>query len=63
MAKKTNNRDKKIADATLAMSAGLALLIFSAQFLDIPKNLWIAVLLLIVGICAGIWANRQWRRL
>jgi len=63
MSNETNKRDKKIADAALAMGAGLAAIIFAAQFLNIPKNPWIAALLLIVGIGATIWASRKWRKL
>lgn len=63
MSDKTNNHGKKIADATIAVSGGLVAIIFSAQFLNIPKNPWIAALFLVVGIGAIVWAQYQWRKL
>lgn len=63
MSKERNDQAKKIADVQIAFGAGLAAMIFSAQFLPITPSWPIALILLVVGLGAASWASRQWRKL
>jgi hypothetical protein len=57
------NQSKRIADCTVAMSAGLTALVFAARLIPIEENPFIAAILLIFGIGAIIWAWFAFRRI
>jgi hypothetical protein len=52
-----------MADYQIGFSAGLTVIIFSAQFIPIEPNIAIGLLLLIVGIAAMVWAYWGWSKL
>jgi len=63
MADKTEPRDKRIGNSTVAASAGLAAVIYSTQFFDIPKSdLW-GIVFLVLGFVGWGYALYQWNRL
>ena len=61
--KKQGEKSKKIADGTIAASAGLVVMVFSAQFLPFEPNIWIAMILLALGLWAISQAVKTWKRL
>ncbi len=62
MSNKPKNRDKIMADVAITIGAALTCMVFSAQFIEIPKNPYIAALLLGLGIFAVFWARHQWNK-
>jgi hypothetical protein len=63
MSNKPEPRDKRIANSTLAASAGLAAVIYSTQFFDIPKSVNWGIAFLIVGVVGYGYAVYQWSKL
>ena len=51
----SNNGNKRMADASIALSVGLTAVIFSTQFFQIKPNIYYAVLLLVVGLFEVGW--------
>ena len=62
MAKNNNNENKKMADASIALSVGLAAVIFSTQFFPIQHNVCYAILLLVVGLAGIICGLFLWKK-
>ena len=63
MSNSNGARDKRIANATLTASAGLASMIVALQFIEIPKIGWLGALFLIIGLVAYGIAVSQWKKL
>ena len=61
MTKKSNSENKKMADASIALSAGLAAIIFSAQFFPIEHNVCYAILLAVAGLAGIIYGFIRWK--
>jgi len=57
----SNNENKRVADASIAVSAGLAAIIFSTQFFKIEPNTTYAILLLVIGLAAVLYGFFRWR--
>jgi hypothetical protein len=51
-----------MADASIAVSAGLAAVIFSTRFFEIEPNLIYAILLLVVGLLGIIYGFVRWHQ-
>jgi hypothetical protein len=57
------NNQKKIANCTVAVNAGLASLIFSAQFFPISESWCGGIVLAVAGVIAIIWAYTTWQKI
>ena len=61
--KGNRQENKKIADITLAVSGGLAALMFAANLAPVKPNGYLALLFLVVGLGAIAFAWWRWSRL
>jgi len=62
MAKNNNNEGKRMADASIALSVGLAAVIFSTQFFELKPNILYAILLLVVGLAGIMYGFIRWHQ-
>ena len=59
MAKK-DNENKRMADASIALSVGLTAVIFSAQFFQIKPNIFYGILFFVVGFFGILYGLARW---
>ena len=57
-----NNENKKMVDASIAVSIGVAAVIFSTQFFELKPNIFYAILLLVVGLAGIIYGFVRWHQ-
>jgi len=63
MSQQGNGQGRAIANATTAVTTGLAALIFSTQFFPIEHNVLVAWVLFVLGIVGIAWGYSRWRKI
>ena len=58
----SNKENKRVSQASIALSFGLTAVIFSTQFFQIKPNIFYAILLLVVGLFGIVYGFVRWHQ-